>query len=171
MFGLSWLKIGGGFAAMLAFGALIYFAQDRFEQKAVADAARHCNAAAASPDKSLDECLDDVAATIEAHRRAELCDAKLGAPDNSLFAIRGSCSTEVKTLVAERDALSVSLASANETIEQLISNQSQAVERAEQRATQALSKAKRNEDVLRAVPRDAGGLIRCDASCLRDLAD
>ena len=171
--GLSWLKIGGGLLAMLAFGALVFLAQDRFDQKAVADAARACNAAAGSSDKPIDTCLPKLAKAIEGQRRAEACDHALAAPDliKSRAAIRLVCSAEVKREFLAREIAQGELAQANETIAALIDSRDTAVLRAEQRSATANTKAQRNADIIARAHRDAGSLIRCDASCLRDLAD
>lgn len=166
-------KLSAGLLAMLAFGALVWLAQDRFDQKARADAARTCNAAAASPARPLDACLKGLRDAIESQRRADACDHALAAPDlvKSRAAIRLVCSAPVKRAFLAREIAQSELAQANETIAALIDATDTAVLRAEQRGQTANTKAQRNAQIIDRAHRDAGSLIRCDASCLRDLAD
>ncbi|MGQ2942710.1 MAG: hypothetical protein ACT6Q7_01780 [Blastomonas fulva] len=166
-------KLGAGLLAMLAFGALVWLAQDRFAQKAVADAARACNGAAGSAERSIDSCLPKLRLAIEGQRRADACDHALAAPDlvKSRAAIRLVCSTEVKREFLAREIAQDDLAQANITIAALIDARDTAVLRAEQRSATANTKAQRNAQIIAGASRDAGSLIRCDASCLRDLAD
>lgn len=166
-------KIGAGLLAMLAFGVLVWLAQDRFDQKAKADAAHACNLAAGSADKSLDGCLVKTRLAIEGQRRADACDHALAAPDlvKSRAAIRLVCSAEVKREFLAREIAQGELTQANQTIAALIDAQDTAVLRAEQRAATANTKAQRHAQIIAGASRDAGSLIRCDASCLRDLAD
>lgn len=171
--GISWLKLGGGLLSLLAFGALVWLAQDRFDQKAKADAARACNAAAGASDKPLSPCLPKLAQAIESQRRTQACDHALAAPDlvKSRAAIRLVCSSEVKREFLAREIAQDELAQANQTVAALIDAQDAAVIRAETRGQAANTKAQRNADIIARAHRDAGSLIRCDASCLRDLAD
>lgn len=166
-------KLGAGLLATLAFGALIWLAQDRFDQKAKADAAHACNLAAASADRPVDSCLPKLRAAIEDQRRSQACDHALAAPDlvKSRAAIRLVCSAEVKREFLAREIAQGELTRANEAIAALIDSRDTAVLRAEQRASTANTKAQRNAQIIDRAPRDAGSLIRCDASCLRDLAD
>jgi hypothetical protein len=170
---ISSFKIGAGLLAMLAFGALVWLAQDRFDQKAKADAARVCNVAAGNAEKPIDSCLPDLRVAIESQRRTQACDHALAAPDlvKSRAAIRLVCSTEVKREFLAREIAQDDLAQANTTIAALIDARDTAVLRAEQRAATANTKAQRNAQIIAGASRDAGSLIRCDASCLRDLAD
>lgn len=156
-----------------AIGTLFALAADRFDQKAKADAAIACNKAAGAADKPLDACLPKVARAIEAQRRSEACDHALAAPDlvKSRAAIRLVCSAEVKREFLARELAQTELAQANQTIAALIDAQDLAVLRAEARATSANQKAQAHAQTIARAPRDAGSLIRCDASCLRDLAD
>ncbi|PXW79010.1 hypothetical protein C7451_10172 [Blastomonas natatoria] len=157
----------------IAIGALFGLAADRFHQKAKADAAVACDKAASAADKPIDACLPKVRQAIEAQRRAEACDHALGAPDliKSRAAIRLVCSAEVKREFLARELAQGELAQANETIAALIDAQDLAVLRAETRAATANQKAQAHAQTIARAPRDAGSLIRCDASCLRDLAD
>lgn len=171
--GLSWIKIGGGVLTLLAIGVLVWLAQDRFDQKAKADAASACNVAAGSADKPVDACLPKLRTAIEVQRRTDACDHALAAPDlvKSRAAIRLVCSAEVKREFLAREIAQDELAQANEMITTLIASRDAAVARAETRGTAASRKAQSNADTIARAPRDAGSLIRCDASCLRDLAD
>lgn len=166
-------KLSACVLVLFAFGALVWLAQDRFDQKAKADAAASCNAAVGSADQSLDGCLPKARLAIEGQRRTQACDHALAAPDlvKSRAAIRLVCSAEVKREFLAREIAQGELAQANETIAALIDAQDTAVLRAEQRASNANTKAQRNAQIIAGASRDAGSLIRCDASCLRDLAD
>lgn len=157
----------------VAIGALFGLAADRFDQKAKADAAIACNKAAGSADKPIDACLPKVRLAIEAQRRADACDHALAAPDlvKSRAAIRLVCSAEVKREFLARELAQGELAEANQTIVALINAQSVAVQRAEARASTSNQKAQAHAQIIARAPRDAGSVIRCDASCLRDLAD
>lgn len=157
----------------VAIGALFGLAADRFAQKAKADAAIACNIAAGSADKPLEPCLPKARLAIEAQRRADACDHALAAPDlvKSRAAIRLVCSAEVKREFLARELAQGELAEANQTIAALINAQSLAVQRAEARASTANQKAQAHAQTIARAPRDAGSVIRCDASCLRDLAD
>lgn len=157
----------------IAIGALLGLAADRFDQKAKADAAIACDKAAGSADKPIAACLPKVAEAIEAQRRSHACDHALAAPDlvKSRAAIRLVCSSEVKREFLAREIAQGELAQANQTITALIDAQSLAVQRAETRASTANQKAQAHAQTIARAPRDAGSLIRCDASCLRELAD
>lgn len=168
-----WWRFLGTMGLAAAIGVLISLAADRFDQKAKADAAIACNTAALSADKPLDGCLPQTRLAIEAQRRADTCDHALAAPDlvKSRAAIRLVCSAEVKREFAAREIAQGELAEANQTISALIDAQDLAVLRAEARATTANQKAQAHAQTIARAPRDAGSLIRCDASCLRDLAE
>ena len=168
-----WWRFLGTIGLAVAIGALIGLAADRFDQKAKADAAIACNTAARSADRPLDGCLPQTRLAIEAQRRADACDHALAAPDlvKSRAAIRLVCSAEVKREFAAREIAQGELAQANQTISALIDAQDLAVLRAEARASTANQKAQAHAQTIARAPRDAGSLIRCDASCLRDLAD
>jgi hypothetical protein len=168
-----WWRILGTIGVAVAIVALICLAADRFNQKAKADAAIACNTAARFADKPLDGCLPQTRLAIEAQRRADACDHALAAPDlvKSRAAIRLVCSAEVKREFLAREIAQGELAQANETIAALIDSRDTAVLRAEQRSATANTKAQRNAQIIAGASRDAGSLIRCDASCLRDLAD
>lgn len=157
----------------VAIGTLFGLAADRFAQKAKADAAIACNIAAGSADKPLEPCLPKARLAIEAQRRADACDHALAAPDlvKGRAAIRLVCSAEVKREFLARELAQGELAQANQTIAALIDAQNLAVLRAENRASTANQKAQAHAQTIARAPRDAGSLIRCDASCLRDLAD
>lgn len=168
-----WWRILGTIGVAVAIVALICLAADRFNQKAKADAAIACNTAARFADKPLDGCLPQTRLAIEAQRRADACDHALAAPDvvKSRAAIRLVCSAEVKREFLARELAQSELAQANQTISELIDTQDLAVLRAEARASTANQKAQAHAQTIARAPRDAGSLIRCDASCLRDLAD
>jgi hypothetical protein len=171
MFGLSWFKLGGGLAAIIAFGALMYFANDRFDQKEKADAARSCNAVAFKTSGDLSDCLPEVKSAIEAYRAAETCDAALSSPlpATSRFAIRQACSTEVKTVVAARDAARNNERDARQALAEIQANTVAAVTRAEQRGAQNQKRISNASKAIEAAPRRDDGLVECDADCLRDI--
>ena len=138
-----------------------------------ARAARLCDLAASTDNKELTFCLPKVRQAIEGQRRAETCDHALAAPDlvKSRAAIRLVCSAEVKREFLARELVQGELAQANQTISELINAQDVAVLRAETRASTANQKAQAHAQTIARAPRDADSLIRCDASCLRDLSD
>lgn len=170
---ISIWRLLGSFGLAAALMTLVVLAADRFNQKAKADDAIACNTAAGSADKPLDGCLPKTRLAIEAQRSADACDHALAAPDlvKSRAAIRLVCSAEVKREFVARELAQGELAQANETIAALIDAQDLAVLRAEARVATANQKAQAHAQTLDRAPRDAGSLIRCDASCLRDLAD
>ena len=173
MFGFSWLKLSGVATALIAFGTLVYFAQDRFDQKEKADAADDCAAVAVKLSGELDACLPEVQSAIEARRQAEACDTALSTerklPATAQYAIRQACSTEVKHLHAERDAARNNAADAKQALETLQATMDAAVRRAEIRGANV---QKRKSDATRAIqtaPVGDDGLVDCDADCLRNI--
>ena len=170
---LSYLKIGGGLIGLIGFGTLLYFAQDRFDQKEKGDAADDCAAVAFKLSGDLDACLPEVRSAVEARRQAEACDTALSTerklPATAQYAIRQTCSAEVKHLLAERDAARSNAADAKRAMEVLQANMDAAVRRAEIRGANV---QKRKSDATRAIqsaPVGDDGLVDCDADCLRNI--
>ena len=116
---------------------------------------------------SAARCPEAVAAV---HRRAvqsQVCNAALAAAD--VFTIRSACSTEVMTVVADRDAKAGEAATVSETLAQVRRDQAAAITRAEARGRTQTQRTHRAEDALAQAPVTADGLGRCDADCLRNL--
>lgn len=127
-----------------------------------------CVAAAKDASKPLDGCHAALFAAITAARAAASCEAAIKASD--LYAERASCGEAVKRRGAE---LTVSLADLDDTRRQLADAERRtvaAISRAEARgATQARMKANAEAQIAR-LPATAGGLLHCDADCLRRLS-
>ena len=127
-----------------------------------------CSAAVAGADPaaSAEACRPAVAARHLTAVRADRCDAALLAAD--LFAVEAACSTEVKTLLAHRQAETRRADSLMDTLKVERADQAAAIARAETRArTQAERKA-RADAAIAAAPRD-GDLLVFDAGRLRQL--
>ena len=170
---LSYLRLGGGVLGLIALITTGLLVKDRFHQKALADDAKACAVAAAGPDSNtLERCLPEVRALLIAERSARLCDAALAAKPSpvSRGTILLSCGSGVKRVVAvaetaeaERDSLTRQLAEAR-------ANSAAAVTRAEARATRFEGKEARGREIVNGAPRTDRGAVRCDAECLRQLA-
>jgi hypothetical protein len=164
---IGWPKIVASLATAAGLAASAWLIQDRFHQKALADAAERCDVAAFT-DKPLDDCLPAVKLKVGAAQQAAVCDASLMPAANARFAALNSCGPGVKRLVAAQDALAVERDTLSQLLEHAQADASAATARAESRAT---SQQKRMTDALAALaaaPR--GGRIVCDADCLRQLA-
>ncbi len=108
-------------------------------------------------------------ATAAVHRQAvqsQACDAALLKLD--LFAIRTSCSTEVKTLFAAREAESRRADNLAELLDQARAGQAAAIRRAEARAVSQTERSHRAEVAISEAPR-RGDLVVLDADRLRQL--
>ncbi len=111
-------------------------------------------------------CPAPVAVQHRIARAAVRCDAALLSAD--LFAVEAACSTEVKTLLAERQAESRRADSLDEALKTTRADQAAAISRAETRARTQAERTARGQAAVSAAPRDAAGLVVCDAGCLRD---
>lgn len=165
------LRLFGGIAGLLALASIAWLAKDRFNQKAQADAARACAAAAATPARDLAPCLPAVRAAAEAQRRAAACDAALlpALRPETRFAMAQSCPAGVKRLVADLDAADAVATDLAGQLEQAEARQAAAVIRAEGRATRNSERTSHVAKAIAQAPRDAGGNIICDADCLLQL--
>ena len=176
MLGLSGLKLGGaiGGAALVAF--MTWATVDRFNiadelSELRADVAG-CERATADATLKLDDCTDGVALGLGYARAASVCDSALDEPETSAFAIRQSCSTPVKRVIAERDAHLAELTSTRAALDQAQASQTDAVRRAEARGAAQATRKDRSDAAIEAAPGtgDSNGDRRhCDAQCLRDL--
>ena len=170
---ITLLKLGGGLAGMLALAAIGWLVQDRFDQKALADAAGYCNSAAGSLTAPLDECLPLVKPRLEADRRARACEVALSPQllPETRFAAAQSCGSGVKRLIAEADTAAAERDRNAAMLAETRAATVRAVDRAEARSTRQQQRTDHAAQTILAAPRDAGGRIACDADCLRRLAE
>lgn len=128
--------------------------------------------AAIKPDARLGADPRKLCSPIVAERwaravQAETCDVALSARPENRYGVASNCSTPVKTLQAQRDAAVGERDSARLETATLRSGQAAAIRRAESDArTQAERKA-RAAAIVQSAPRNAAGLVVCDADCLR----
>jgi hypothetical protein len=116
---------------------------------------------------SAARCSEAVAAVHRRAVQAQACDAALTAGDT--YSVRAACSTEVMTVVADRDAKTAEVATLSISLAQVRRDQAAAITRAEARGRTQTQRTHRAEDALAQAPVTAGGLGRCDADCLRNL--
>lgn len=173
---MSWLSLarmaGLGLGAALI-AAILWLAFDRFEQKALADAARACEAAAASADRPLAGCSADIAARIAADRRTIVCEGAL-LPElrgETRFTARQACGPGTLRLIAQSDALTADVQALETELAEARGGAAAAVARAEARGRTEQARRDNAQQIIDAAPRGAGGRIACDAACLRRLAD
>lgn len=126
----------------------------------ISDAGRTDSAASSAT------CPAPVAVQHRIARASVRCDEGLLKAD--LFAVDLSCSIEVKTLLAERLAESRRADSLHESLKAARAAQAAAVARAETRSRTQAERTARGQAAVSAAPRDADGLVVCDAVCLRD---
>lgn len=82
-----------------------------------------------------------------------------------------SCSVEVKTLVAELDAMEVRAVAAEDQLDAIRDDEADAIGRAEAR-TRTLEEGRRHAaDVFDSAPRDDGGFVHLDSGRLRQLRE
>lgn len=167
------LRLVAGLAGLAMLATAGWLIRDRFHQRSLAQAAERCAAAAADPAdaKSLDPCLPKVRAEILAARQGRICEASLlpSLRPETRFAMAQSCGGGVKRLVAQMDSAEAGLANAQRQLAEARADLSTAVARAERRAGRSNERESHGRTVIQAAPRDAGGIIRCDAECLRRL--
>ena len=136
------------------------------------DAHRTC-LAAIRPDAKLGADPRKLCDPITAARwaravQAETCDLAFSARPENRYGVANNCSTAVKRVQAQRDAVSTELHGLVTELATVRSNQTAAIRRAEADArTQAERKLRAQAAVDRA-PRTADGRVHCDARCLRD---
>jgi len=150
---------------------MAWLAQDRFVQKAKADDALACNAAAENGDP-LEHCLPWVRVKLQGERHAQACDAALlpQLRPETRAAAQGFCLAGTKRLIATNDTLAAERDRALKEAGTARVALGEAVSRAEARATRSTKRKETADAVLDTAPRGNGGRIRCDADCLRRLA-
>lgn len=111
-------------------------------------------------------CPAPVALQHRLARASVRCDAALLGAD--LFAVDAACSTEVKTLLSQRDAEAERAESLDVALKRARADQAAAVARAETRARVQAERNARGQAAVSTAPRDSDGLVVCDAVCLRD---
>lgn len=140
--------------------------EGRLRTEIAAQASCLRDAGGTDPAASARSCPAPVAAQHRIARASARCDQALLAAD--LFAVDAACSTEVKTLLAERQAESRRADSLADALGGARRDQAAAVTRAETRARTQAERNARGQAAVSAAPRDAAGLVVCDAGCLRD---
>lgn len=170
---MSWFKIGGGIAGLLALVGVLLWVKSTLEKAAEADAYRACEHAAPSVADPLDRCPKATRARIETARRAEACDAAIGtdASQPDPYLVRVACSAPVKALEARAATAAINEADARSQLAIANARNDAALARAEARAATTATRKADNDRTLSLAPRTADGRVRCDADCLRQLAD
>ena len=155
-------------ASVAGAGLLIVAALDWRSAREARAELRICAAGAGNVSKPLDGCPPKVSAAITAARAAAVCEAGLKA--DVAFTIATACGAQVRDRVARQRAAEHNLADALAQLAQAEQRTIAAVSRAEARATQTAERKARAKAAISAAPRDAGGLLTCDADCLRNLS-
>lgn len=134
------------------------------------DARAACGVALTGQDltASIARCPEPLAAVHRQARQPIVCDQALLAGD--LFVMRSSCSTEVKTLFAAREAETRRADALAETLARERGARAAAIQRAEARARSETERKTRADAALQAAPRDDSGRLVLDAGRLRQLA-
>lgn len=167
---LSIARIAGGVVALAVAGWLIWAVSDRYKLAGEVKQHKACLVAIARPELPLSPaCEPAIADKVDRARLADRCDAAL--KGKAVVAIHDLCSTEVKTIVADRDIQAGNLDDANKQLRGAQQRQDDAVARAEARAVGTAQRKAKNDRTIQTAPRTADGNISCDAQCLRDLAD
>ena len=172
---MNYVKLFGGLFAALALAAAGWLVKDRFHQKALADAAASCAAAAADPadETSLSDCLPQVTIEIKQARQNRVCERALLPsllPENR-FLMQQACGSGVKRLVEVGDAAAQERDSLKGQLTDARAGTAAAVSRAEARAAHQTQRTDDGHKIILAAPRDSAGNVRCDAECLRRLAN
>lgn len=169
------LRLVGGLLGAIALASAAWLIRDRFHQKALADDAASCAVAAAAigDDKPLDDCLPEVKREIQEARRGRACEAALlpSLRPETRFAMTQLCSAGTKRLAAQVDGLT---AERDQLASELAGQEDKALRaigRAEARSTRQQERDAHARQAIANAPRDAGGGIRCDADCLRQLGN
>lgn len=173
---MSWLAIArlAGFAAVgAALAALVWLAADRFDQKAIADAAEACEKAAPTPADDLGKCGPNVAARVAADRTTVVCEGALFPElrDETRFTASQACGPGAKRLIAQGDAEAAEIASLKTALDKVTADTAAAVSRAEERGRAEQTRKNNARQIIDDAPRSADGRIACDADCLRHLAN
>jgi hypothetical protein len=164
----AWIGMG----ALVAFSTAVLISKSIEETRLRAVIAGHDACAAAVTNGELDvstsRCPPAVAAAHRVQVKTRTCDAALASGET--FVLRSACSTEVKTVVADRDAARIERDDARSDAARLRRDQGAALARAEARG---FAQAQRTHDLETRLEGDADptadGLARCDAECLRRL--
>lgn len=162
------LPVAGGII-IAAMGLLIVTKhQEEGRLRETIDGQAACIAAAGGTDATAtaETCPAPVVVQHRIARASVRCDQALLGLD--LFAVDAACSTEVKTLLAQRDAESARAGSLDTALKRARADQAAAVARAESRARTQAERTARGQAAVTLAPRDADGLVVCDAGCLRD---
>jgi hypothetical protein len=160
-----WAKLAGAVALSLAALAAMTdwrHARDAREQL------RICTMAAGDIGKPVDACPRELKAAVVARRQAAACEAALTSDD--LWTISTACGAQVRDRVARQRVAEANLADARAQLAQAEQRALAAVSRAEARARTSAERKSRATAAISAAPRDAGGLLSCDADCLRNLS-
>lgn len=160
-----------GLLAAVAALTTVIAAKNR-EEAALRDdlnTALQCQAAVAGVGDPAGLCPPAVIAVARRATAAAACDQAL--LEANLFAVRASCSTEVKTLLGQRDAESVRADSLADTLQAERADRAAAITRAEIRARTEAERNARAAAAIAAAPRDGAGHVVLDAERLRQLAD
>jgi hypothetical protein len=99
--------------------------------------------------------------------KAKACDEGLDAVPENTFGLRQVCSTAVKGLVAERDVARAERDGFQGDLKVARDGQAAAITRAEARIRTEAQRKIDAAQVVASAPRDADGLVVCDAGCLR----
>lgn len=99
--------------------------------------------------------------------QAETCDASLSAKPANLYGIGNNCSTPVKTLHAQYGVVADELGAAVQALKDQKGDQVAAIRRAEADARVQFERKSRAAAAVQSAPRNADGLVICDARCLR----
>lgn len=173
---MNWFNVAksaGSVIGLIMLGTLLFFARDRFAQKAVADAAERCAAAVGKPSAPLDDCAPSIVVQVNAARQGAICDGALFRPaaeTGARFVIVNACGAGVKRLFAERDVLGSRVDNLSAVLAGAAARSDAAVARAEGRAATLNERKADARKAIEAAPRDGVGRIICDAECLHRLS-
>lgn len=112
-----------------------------------------------------DVCDGAIARVVRDSERLSACDRAAAADDR--FALNQACPAGILKLLAERDAARGDVTWQREQYQRTRAGQSEAIARAEARATELARRKANAEAARKAAPRDSDGLAVCDAECLR----
>lgn len=167
---MSYLRLAGLLGGIGAAVAAFIWITTTIDKAHQVDAFRACSKAAASPTAPLDACDKTIRPIVETARNAAACEAALGAKPIDLYAVRITCSEQVKKVEADRDVQLANLADAEAQLATATADSAAAVERAEKRATSNVTRKAANDQIIETAPRTADGHVHCDAECLHRLA-
>lgn len=151
---------GGGYAVHLA---QKYKALDDQHQRCV-QAMTDGPAAFLAVGKACDPAI---ASAQFAALSSAVCDQALSAKSENTAALRQVCSTAVKTVVAQRNVAIGERDAALGDLKTTRAGQAAAITRAEARIRTEAQRKIDAAQVVATAPRDADGLVVCDAVCLR----